>query len=96
MNSSLSKTADRASSPRCAQNAAFSFLVLWHHPSFTSGVASAIVMDGFDGDGELCNGGSSGAALRADGGSFDPASAAARARDAALAQETLGAEQRVD
>lgn len=92
MNSFLSKTADRASSPRCAQNAAFSFLVLWHHPSFTSGV----VMDGFDGDGELCKGGSSGAALRADGGSFDPASAAARARDAALAQESLGAEQRVD
>ena len=63
-------------------NALVSAYVMWQHPSFTSGVASATAIGGFENEAssDLVYGGSSST-------SFDPASDAARARDVAAVQD---------
>jgi hypothetical protein len=77
-------------------NAVLSAYVMWAHPSFVGGVASATAIGGFDGEQGtelIYNGGahagigrSSSAGVAADGG-FDPASAAARERAESISQE---------
>ena len=61
-------------------NALLSAYIMYAHPSFTSGQASAVAIGGIDGDaGDVLMVGSSSSSAAA----FDPASIAARARDSA-------------